>query len=1167
MLQYWILLIALLLRPTVSYVNTCNGLSLFWHKSTGPPQDANGYYQYDDETKFYIYKGNWVSASSDNVEYLCGISSTGWTHTQGYDSFDDCYTSPANQCWDYRPGEERWKIYLADTYGDGWGALDGDGYMIYSRLYVYNNWIADFESDSYRLAHNDGSGDQQCEWGGNDAGQCSQIVFFGECPEFTTYNTATGNCDGHPTCDGLTMIWLSGTADSEISFRVIRGNTVLWDCTNGLTCTAESNCEYYDPDKQVLELEMQDSGVDGWNGAKLLFYTRPNVEGQRWKTVEYTMDSGSTKSVVIGECNSDEINTNGFCVCKGLKLEWVQGTESGKYDDEISFQIKSGDTTLWDCSNGLNCTINAGCYDFVDGKESLRIHLQDSYDNGWNGAILKLEYTGPDGHQFTTDIEMLDGSSQTNFFGSCPSFTTYNAVTGNCDGHPTCTENQLGIVWSPGSSDSETSFVIKRGDTTLWDCSNGLTCTVESPCVNYTSKHILDIEMLDSGGNGWDSAEVLLYTVKNGKWNTTGYTMETGNSKTVTVGACSPNEINTNGICGGCSNRFYTEYQTTSECATKRRCQYYAYAEYDLEGIIDNRVCMYKRPSGSGFCRKNCKMSVTFGVEAACRHGSYCTPTCEFGYTLIGEALYCDNGVLSGTAECVASCSYPAYPGRNEKGISCAHNELCSLTCEDGYFERPNPVTCVNGTFNNDMGCLQQCTLSGDHHEDVECLSKSNTVDTTLDESCDPQCEDGYTLLGGGFCYDGTLTSTARCEQTCEVSVEGDNVGLGDCPGNLTSEATCTLNCTGGTALAWGSYEASCHDGTFSYELQCEELCDNKPTEIENGILEDCNRLYAGGPACNVTCFGGYNGTGEIRCNTDGTISNDADCSSKMCGLLTGNRPPYYAENMKEGSCYAMQTNSQCVPECKLGYKGNDEEGGIWKCPDGNWENDGFKCIPKSQTEFMYYDPSNGEFSWNGVDKQCNRLGKYAKLSLDGMITCEYCNYTQFTESYHKPILSDEVDQSYHHGACCANPHHTVCEKMWKEYKKNCELSLKGVQQRNENDGEINSVQVTPTATTVNEINVGFYDQEYTACQGSIITVTWNGNHDIQETTEAGYTSCSASEYMNDEISTLQTTGHQEVINSLYAIAGETRYFVCTQNNGGHCLTGAKFKITCPNNN
>ena len=326
---------------------------------------------------------------------------------------------------------------------------------------------------------------------------------------------------------------------------------------------------------------------------------------------------------------------------------------------------------------------------------------------------------------------------------------------------------------------------------------------------------------------------------------------------------------------------------------------------------------------------------------------------------------------------------------------------------------------------------------------------------------------------------------------------------------------------------------------------------------IRKGTLHNCDKLYAGGPACSFTCDGGYAGTGSISCNSDDQLVNTANCKSQPC-----NNVPYYAENMKDGSCYDLVTGGNCEPECELGFHGNGE---LWTCDSGEWESNGFKCIPRDKTLFMYYDPSDGEFDWNGEDKKCHRLGKYAHLTVDGEIECEFCNYTKFLESYHKSIIESNIVEMFRHGSCCVNTHHLVCDKMLQEYKDQCESDLKGVSAVNRRVGKVTSsqreVQVEVSGRVSTEVSATFDSQTYTACSIDTVKVSWNGFHNIQEVTQDGYDSCSQDEYIGQEIVGFKQSGTEQVVN-LNAILGETRYFICT----AHCASGAKFKINCPNN-
>lgn len=90
------------------------------------------------------------------------------------------------------------------------------------------------------------------------------------------------------------------------------------------------------------------------------------------------------------------------------------------------------------------------------------------------------------------------------------------------------------------------------------------------------------------------------------------------------------------------------------------------------------------------------------------------------------------------------------------------------------------------------------------------------------------------------------------------------------------------------------------------------------------------------------------------------------------------------------------------------------------------------------------------------------------------------------------------------------------------------------------------------------EVAVTFNNQEYEACSADSVKVTWDGYHNLQETTEAGYASCASSEYVGSAIASYHNANYQESFN-IGAISGKTRYFICA----AHCSNNKKFKTTC----
>ena len=89
-------------------------------------------------------------------------------------------------------------------------------------------------------------------------------------------------------------------------------------------------------------------------------------------------------------------------------------------------------------------------------------------------------------------------------------------------------------------------------------------------------------------------------------------------------------------------------------------------------------------------------------------------------------------------------------------------------------------------------------------------------------------------------------------------------------------------------------------------------------------------------------------------------------------------------------------------------------------------------------------------------------------------------------------------------------------------------------------------------------VDITYDDSEYTLCESDIASVTWNGDHNIQEVTAEGYDSYSANKHIGDPIHGFENSGHVELLSDMGADPGTTRYFVCTTH------PASKFKTTCP---
>ena len=73
--------------------------------------------------------------------------------------------------------------------------------------------------------------------------------------------------------------------------------------------------------------------------------------------------------------------------------------------------------------------------------------------------------------------------------------------------------------------------------------------------------------------------------------------------------------------------------------------------------------------------------------------------------------------------------------------------------------------------------------------------------------------------------------------------------------------------------------------------------------------------------------------------------------------------------------------------------------------------------------------------------------------------------------------------------------------------------------------------------------------------------VIWNGYHNIQEVTEAGYNKYSASEHIGSPIHGFENEGYVQSFSMLGAPPGKTRYFVCTMHPKSKFATCSKLKF------
>ena len=89
------------------------------------------------------------------------------------------------------------------------------------------------------------------------------------------------------------------------------------------------------------------------------------------------------------------------------------------------------------------------------------------------------------------------------------------------------------------------------------------------------------------------------------------------------------------------------------------------------------------------------------------------------------------------------------------------------------------------------------------------------------------------------------------------------------------------------------------------------------------------------------------------------------------------------------------------------------------------------------------------------------------------------------------------------------------------------------------------------------EISFGF--SSITACEGTDVTVMWNGDHDIVEADTADCQSSTIAYW-----SPLQYAGHEQTFTTLSAEPGHTRFFRCSTHCGDDGPDSNRFEVSCP---
>jgi hypothetical protein len=240
--------------------------------------------------------------------------------------------------------------------------------------------------------------------------------------------------------------------------------------------------------------------------------------------------------------------------------------------------------------------------------------------------------------------------------------------------------------------------------------------------------------------------------------------------------------------------------------------------------------------------------------------GQTCQPQCRNGLTPSGSS-FCINGIYNQPTCRPDSCSARVAPANGTFGTcptTLGSGSTCQPTCNAGFtvsgvhscFEgvlsqaicNPNPcpaqIAVANGTFGN-------CPAS-----------------LTSGSTCQPTCNEGYTVAGFNSCLNGVLTTATCVPNPCTRIASPANGDFGSCPTDaLSSGQVCTPTCDEGFSL---SGQHSCLNGVLTMASCLANAC--SITAPVNGFLGECNNLLESGSECQVTCSDGYQAVGKHRC-------------------------------------------------------------------------------------------------------------------------------------------------------------------------------------------------------------------------------------------------------------------------------------------------------------
>jgi hypothetical protein len=234
------------------------------------------------------------------------------------------------------------------------------------------------------------------------------------------------------------------------------------------------------------------------------------------------------------------------------------------------------------------------------------------------------------------------------------------------------------------------------------------------------------------------------------------------------------------------------------------------------------------------------------------------------------------------------------------------HGEVCQPTCDDGY-DTTDVARCDHGQLVqapcNPKGC--SFITPPDNGTIGNCPHALGSG-----ESCLPECDAGFSLVGETSCRNGRLT-VATCRPAGCVTADAIDGALanGDCPDFLEHGMSCTPTCR--DADYEPSDVAACKYGRLSSPA-CKPKACTRLVMPENATRGDCRDTLPHGASCTPKCVDGYTLSGPLACDK-GTLVQP-ECVPANCAITKPNHGSM-------GECSStIGHDESCAPLCDEGY-------------------------------------------------------------------------------------------------------------------------------------------------------------------------------------------------------------------------------------------------------